>query len=129
MNEATELADMVAMTEHHDLDTVFVYRDGTLTVDHSAYAPEWPDGGMIDVMCTIDGWEYLNGWTRQHGYRGAVMHDSELFHVAMMQDLIGRYDAEPFRFALVPVRWDMHPDENEFDDDLEGWAVAHQPIK
>jgi hypothetical protein len=92
------------------------------------------DSDGIDVL--IDGmpdnlseWSTLTGYTGQYGYRGAVMHPSELWQPAMLEELAGLADTGDDAitlFAVVEVRDD---DGSYPDGDAIGWAVIYRVIK
>lgn len=68
-----------------------------------------PDESLDDSMILealhgagLQNWEPVKGWTGQHGYRGPVMHPSEVFRGSMAADVW--HDAEPTsRYVMVYV--------------------------
>lgn len=77
------------------------------------YAPDVAD---VDGITTTEAaWSPLTGYTRQHGYRGAVLHPSEQLAGDLARDVL----SSPGIYAVVEVR-----DENdEYPADPIGWAI------
>lgn len=80
------------------------------------------DGGMSE-------WTALAGLTRQHGYRGAVMHPSEVMSPDIVEAMLTAQDEDdPQVWALVTVRAvcdEDCDDECETDHGDAGWAIVH----
>lgn len=101
-----------------------VRKDGWATLiedEPGVYAPEvhyQGDGSDDDDLWVSSGWELLNGYSGQYGYRGPVMHSSEFIGGRMELDIL----AEPGVYVSVVVTCDDAGD----GDDVAGWAVARR---
>lgn len=94
------------------------------------YAPEpWvetdEEGSILDLKPSaiggLDGWHLLNGHSRQDGYSGPIMHESEYIGGSMAHDIL----ANPGHYAAVTVTG-LSPSG---EDDIVGWAVAYRDIE
>lgn len=82
------------------------------------HAPEvWHDDDTRDADAG-EGWEFLTGYTGQHGYRGPVMHASEFIGGRMADDIL----STPGIYVAVVVG--VLPDDADDDPEPAGWAVA-----
>ena len=84
----------IPTVEHDDVHDVLI--DGGPTRAHS--------NGDFDVN---SGWDVLSGYTRQHGYRGAVMHLSETVEDDTVREWVR--DAGGDVFAIVAVEAPCDP--------------------
>jgi hypothetical protein len=101
-------------TVHDRLDGVYAPElrmettsDGQILAQHEAdYADQ----------ARRQGWELLTGWTRQHAYRGLVMHPSEYIGGALADHI----RETPGTYVAVTVETD------DDDEQAAGWAVARR---
>lgn len=109
-----------------DLDHPFqVHADGSITDlprDSGIYAPEvWhvADAKSPDDIEGFDKgeWEPLVGYTRQQGYRGAVLHASEFIGGGLEEDIL----ATPGIYVAVVV--DVLEEMGDEDHEPAGWAI------
>jgi hypothetical protein len=109
---------MARLTDFMEFDRVIrVHGDSRLTDEPGAYAPEvhyQGDGSSEDDLWVSSGWELLNGYSRQYGYAGPVMHPSEFIGGRMELDILD----EPGVYVAVVVSCD--------DGEDAGWAVARR---
>lgn len=111
------------------------------TVEHDNTHDVLIDGGPTRARSNGDfdvnsGWDVLTGYTRQHGYRGAVMHPSETLSDEAIREAVR--DAGGDVFAVVAVLAPCSPDEPCFPDEPDycaihgcdaapaGWAVIYK---
>lgn len=102
-------------------------------------APDIENSRDFDIL--IDGqlvqgiegeWRALTGHTNQHGYRGAVMHPSEIWGDWAIQDLASHAAEDGYvAFACVAVRPDLDEQDNDdySDESPVGWAVAYKVVR
>ena len=150
---------MSVATFDPEFDTVYaVTARGTITpADGVAYIPTVEHDDTHDVLIDggptrarsngdIDvnsGWDVLTGYTGQYGYQGAVMHPSEQWTPAMLEELAGHADSDGIMctvFAVVVVNAPCAPDAPCFPNDPDycadngcdaapaGWAVIYRTI-
>lgn len=81
--------------------------------------------GMPPAYPTEDGWHALTGYTRQYGYRGAVMHPSETADDDTIREWVR--DAGGDVFAIVTVEAPCTPDD-QCNHAPAGWAVIYRTI-
>lgn len=84
------------------------------------------DAAMIAYI-ESQGWKVETGWTRQHGYRGPIMHVSEYIGGALADHI----RETPGYWVACSV--EIHPGEEdpEYDggngeSETAGWIVAHR---
>lgn len=92
------------------------------TVEHDDVHDILIDGGPTRARSNGDfdvnsGWDALTGYTRQYGYRGAVMHPSETMSDAAICEAVR--DAGGDVFAIVAV-------EDGGNYNAAGWAVIYR---
>lgn len=98
--------------------------DGVYAPDlyvHLDEAGQEPGGADDDLrqQARAQGWELMSGYTGQYGYRGPVMHASEVIGGRLQGDVL----ATPGLYVAVPVEvapW------GEADTEPAGWAVARR---
>lgn len=102
-----------------EFEHVFTVDDmGRVTDAEGIYAPAVWHSDTDDVEIEGDDWEPLTGWTRQDGYRGAVMHASEQFAGSLRDWVL----ENPGTYVLVVVEV-MPEDDEDWDVEPAGWAV------
>lgn len=78
------------------------------------YAPD-----LIDGELSGDGWEFFStGYTRQDGYRGPIMHNSEFIGGQLADDILDT----PGTYAAVVAAYT--PDDDDDEMIWEGWAIV-----
>lgn len=99
-----------------DFDHPFrIMPDGTITDDDldEVHAPE-----LFDATIYSDDWEFWStGRSGQHGYRGPIMHNSEVIGGGMERDLL----SEPGVYVAVVAMWT--PEAGVEETYAEGWAI------
>jgi hypothetical protein len=118
---------MSAPTFDPEFDHVYVIdAQGNIQMDSPLFAPDVENGPDADTDVIVStGWSVLTGHTGQHGYRGAVMHPSELWGAWAIDDLTERAQDGPVAFAIVEVR---DTDGSFPEGDPIGWAVAYRVL-
>lgn len=119
---------LAIMLNRLEMDTVFRIVDGQVVEQPGEYAPtvthvegeRHPNDVSIDMVG--EGWSLLHGYTGQYGYRGGVMHPSEMFSAGMAADMSDPSLYDPGLFALVVVE----VDDGSEDSEPAGWAVAYK---
>lgn len=120
----TLAADDMALSQLMEFDHVI-----EVSVDHVArgarasapFAPEVYHSPGHDVEVMGDRWEMLTGYTGQYGYRGAVMHSSEMLSGRMAADIL----AEPGLYVAVVVEvWPEDAPEDRWPGDSEAERMA-----
>jgi hypothetical protein len=116
-----------------------VHKDGTVSDGYpDLMAPEITMDVDADGSATDDseddlrrqarsyGWELLDAWTGQYGYRGVVMHSSEYIGGDLAEHIL----ETPGYYVAVTVGC-LGPDNEENPDaesfDPAGWAIAYRP--
>lgn len=115
-----------------------VHEDGTVSDGYpDLMAPDITmevdaDGSAVDDseddlrrMARSYGWELLDSWTGQCGYRGVVMHSSEYIGGGLADHILDT----PGYYVAVTVECmgpDNDPDENENPYEPAGWAIAYR---
>lgn len=102
-----------------DFDHVIrVHPDGTVSEPDGIYAP----GLYDDEMDTADArWKLMDGYSGQDRYSGPIMHESEFIGGRMAADVL----ANPGLYVALVGYWT--PEDEDDEDNLEGWAIAHLP--
>jgi hypothetical protein len=126
-----------------------VYSDGNGNVtDQHTDGPQFAPEGITDYLDNDasssddfeplpDGWELLDGFSGQQGYRGPVMHSSEVIAGHLERHI----RSTPGYFVALVVTG-IHEDDctcsapdyckyagdNAVESDDYGWAVAHMPF-
>lgn len=97
---------------------IHVDDDGNVTdAPKDIFAPEvYEYGGEVNI--DDEGWRLLDGWSRQDGYSGPVMHPSELIGRSLESAIL----ETPGLYVVVAV-YDLS--ENE-EGEYTGWAVAYR---
>lgn len=100
------------------------------TVEHDAVHDVLIDGHAVNCPCGYCAWSPLTGYTRQHGYRGAVMHASEFVGGGLADDLLATADEHPvYMVTSVEVTEcdeDCDPGEHT-PEDVEAGIWGHEP--
>lgn len=68
------------------------------------------------------GWEVLNGWSRQYSYAGPIMHNSESVGGGLAERIL----EEPGYWVALEVIIYADPDDKESESDKAGWIVARK---
>lgn len=112
-------ATVGTLDELVDFDRVFtVHEDGTRSYPDDVQAP-----GYVDDVVQGDGWStWSDGYTRQHGYRGPVMHPSESLGGGMARDML----ADPGTYVLTVAYWTPEDDAEDDGPDADGWVVLRR---
>ncbi len=144
LTASLEFDHVYRLTAHDDAPTL-AGSDYLPTVEHDDTHDILLDG-IPRADCAPDDWQPLTGITGQYGYRGAVMHASELFspaHVAALASLCDddtpTHDDMPddgtpsivvsaVEFALVAVECDDDDNPGAWSDTPAGWSVIYRPI-
>lgn len=96
---------------------IHVDDDGNVTDAQGVYAPEvYEYGGEVNI--DDESWRLLDGWSRQDGYSGPVMHPSELISRSLESAIL----ETPGLYVVVAV---CDLSENE-EEEYTGWAVAYR---
>ncbi len=108
-----ELNDLMEF-EH----VIEVKEDGTV-VDgpKGLYAP-----GLFDEDLSDPTWTLLDGFSRQDGYSGPIMHPSEYIGGAMAEWIL---DHPGYYVAIVSF---YTPEDEEDRGEVDGWAVAYMEV-
>lgn len=112
-----------------EFDAVFTILSGGTITDGPAGidAPESHDGELMG-----DGWEYVNGYSGQYGYRGPIMHSSEYIGGGMERDMLSTpgiyavvadYTASELSADDIPADFPVRP----FPDDSTVEYLAQFP--
>ena len=101
-----------------DFDTVIrVHPDGTVTREDGVCAPELYNGELENGE-----WSLMTGWTRQDGYSGPFMHESELIGGSMADHIL----THPGVYVAIVSYADVTDEELDHKyTDAVGWAVAY----
>jgi hypothetical protein len=86
-------------------------------------SPELIDGHLSVIEQDLNGWELLDGYSGQFGYRGPIMHSSEFIGGKMADHIL---ENAGYYVAIVAETSDVTPDGEAIEPD--GWAVAYKPI-
>jgi hypothetical protein len=82
------------------------------------YAPNLYDDELDDTS-----WSLMDGYSRQDGYSGPVMHDSEYVNGQMARDILDT----PGYYVAIPAYYSDDESDKYADDFItEGWAVAYK---
>lgn len=114
MRELNSIMEFDHIIEVHD--------DGTITEPSDIWAPDLFNG---ELDSRDDGWTLLNGFSRQYGYSGPIMHPSEF-----IGGNIERYIRETpgLYVALVSYCDDEDSDSEDSELDIDGWAIATREV-
>lgn len=105
---------MIDLNHVMEFDHVIeVHADGTITEPQGVRAPE-----MCNHRLDSPDWELMNGYSRQEGYGGPIMHPSELIGGVLADDIM----STPGLYVAIVSYGDT-------DDDAAGWAIAYRPTK
>lgn len=110
------------LAEAMDFDHVIqVHDDGTISHPRNIFAPELI--GNPDGRETLEGgWDLMtDGYTRQDGYHGPILHNSELISFSMADEILHN----PGYYVSLVCYWPE--DDDEGDTYAEGWAIAYRP--
>lgn len=116
-------ADRDSLSAIMDFDhPIRVDDDGAVYGTDGVYAPEVFHDETHDVTvdglpASVSGWEALEGFTGQHGYRGAVMHASELIGGRLADDIL----STPGVYVAVVVN--VLPEADDEYPEPAGWAI------
>lgn len=107
-----------------DFDHIIRVVNGeVVTPSDGPWAPSaYLDGDEFILTDSNGRWEALTGYTGQHGYRGPIMHSSELIMGRLAEDILatdGDYVA-----LVVTVLPEDADDEASAEYDVAGWCVA-----
>lgn len=94
------------------------------TVEHSDTADILIDG--VPLADSPD-WHALTGYTRQHGYRGAVMHPSETMADDDIRAAVREAGGDVFAIVEVSAHDDDDPVFPDEPDYCEEYGCAHEP--
>lgn len=118
-----------------DFDSTY----SALTGEHvgSVYVPTVEHDDVHDVLidgvarrdCPVfyDGWRALTGYTRQYGYRGAVMHPSETMSDDAIRQAVKDAGGDVFAIVAVSAHDDADPVFPDEPDYCETSGCAHEP--
>lgn len=99
---------------------VLVRPDGT--VDEKPQNAPWAPDYADDYIDGHPRWTVMtHGWSRQCGYSGPVMHNSEYIGGALERFIL----ETPGWWVAVPAQW-WNADEQEYD--IEGWVLFHSEV-
>lgn len=91
--------------------------------DYDGQLIKLPGASDFDIdMCGYGDWELLRGFTGQHLYHGAIMHQSEYIGGALEDHI--RQNAGYYVAVIVDVLPNLDADE----PDNAGWAVAFKGL-
>ena len=109
--------DAKTLNDRMDFDHVIRVTDDGEVVDGPAgvYAPTLWDGELDSGR-----WEMLNGYSRQDGYPGPIMHSSEYIGSSMARDIL----AKPGVYVAVVAEYSPEDDDPDGEPVAEGWAVC-----
>jgi hypothetical protein len=98
-----------------EFDTVFeVTEEGALIERPDLYAPM-----LLENELDSDKWRlWSHGYTGQYGYRGPIMHNSEILAGGIAKDLLD----EPGVYTVLVSHYEPYDELDGYD--VEGWAVA-----
>lgn len=106
---------MTTLSNMMDFDHVIeVHADYTITDCPGVYGPSLYWDGDTHYL-DGDGWELINGYSRQDRYAGPIMHESELIAGGIADEIRGNPGVY---VALVCYVLD--------EDDVAGWAIARK---
>ena len=102
---------------------IYSHGDGTISDAHTmrgpdVYTDEQEDGTWVEEALD-EPWELLDGFSRQHGYMGPIMHASEYISGGLARHIL-----ETAGFYVATVVMPMPLDEDD-DVDSDEWAVAY----
>ena len=104
-----------------------LHPDGTITDPTGVHAPSVYHDDETDVRIDGSGWRALTGMTGQHGYHGAVMHQSEFIGRGIASYLLELAADGPTTFVVVAVECEMEDDDEDIPEPA-GWAILiHEP--
>jgi len=128
---------------HPEFNAVYgIDREGNILAPDGEYAPDVthdPDGDVLidggptksasnNSFDVNSGWDVLTGHTGQYGYRGAVMHPSELWGAWAIDHLTTIADSDLIEYVLFAVVEVRDEDGDYPEGDPIGWAVIYKEI-
>lgn len=124
LNTTTETRD--TLNDRVEFDSPFYsHGDGRISDARGVYAPEVSDDE------THEPWTLLTGWTGQHGYNGATLHESEQLSGALAQHVL---DTPGTYVVTTSMTSDHDSGCPEFASECAchfaaGWAIATIPAE
>lgn len=127
LNEVMEFDTVVSVFSNGVVEVLpNIYApDVTQYIDEHGSAPNEPEICQSEpTIAAPDYWEFLTGYTGQHGYNGACMHQSEYVGGRLAQDILD----EPAVYCVVAIYEDCICERDEYDqcidhDTPSSWAV------
>jgi hypothetical protein len=77
---------------------------------------------ILDDELSDEGWEFVTGYSGQHGYSGPIMHSSEFFGGRMAQDVLDR----PGVYAITAAHYSPDEDDDTEETIMDGWALLRR---